>query len=171
MRRVLSEFAETQELSELVSPDLVWDMESWSAWSGQPVFHGREGFMQFFAEWTDAYEAWTNELESFIDAGDTQVVVTTVQRGRMRGSESWSSCERRSSTRSRMVSWCEVRSTEATPKLSKPPGAGNRRRHKRTSTLPAIRRTSPVSGFKYTPIGRRKVGVLGQSSDWPEARR
>jgi ketosteroid isomerase-like protein len=64
-------------------------MGSWSAWSGQPVFHGRDGFMDFFAEWTDAYEDWTNELESFIDAGDSQVVVTTVQRGRMRGSESW----------------------------------------------------------------------------------
>jgi hypothetical protein len=34
VRSVLSEFAETQKLSELVSPELVWDMGSWSAWSG-----------------------------------------------------------------------------------------------------------------------------------------
>ena len=45
--------------------------------------------MEFFAEWTDAYDEWTNEFESFIDAGESQVVVTTVQRGRMRGSDSW----------------------------------------------------------------------------------
>ena len=99
VRSTLAEFADTQKLSELVSPQLVWDMESWSAWSGQPVFHGRDGFMEFFAEWTDAYEDWTNELESFVDAGNSTVVVTTVQRGRMRGTESWVELRTGSSTR------------------------------------------------------------------------
>ncbi len=32
VRRVVIEFAETQQLSELIAPDLVWDMGSWSAW-------------------------------------------------------------------------------------------------------------------------------------------
>ena len=43
-------------LSELVAPDSIWDMRSWPSWSGQPQFHGRDGFMEFFAEWTGAYE-------------------------------------------------------------------------------------------------------------------
>jgi ketosteroid isomerase-like protein len=45
--------------------------------------------MQFFAEWIGAYEEWTNEVGSFIDAGGSQVVVTTVQHARLRGSDSW----------------------------------------------------------------------------------
>jgi ketosteroid isomerase-like protein len=89
VRRVLTEFTETQQLSELVAPNLVWHAGSWSAWSGAPEFHGRDGFMQFFAEWTDAYEEWTQEIERLIDGGETQVVVTTLQRGRLRDSHSW----------------------------------------------------------------------------------
>ena len=70
VRSVLSEFAEMQKLSELVSRDLVWDMEQWSAWPGRPVFHGHDGLMEFFTEWTDAYDTWTNEFEDFTDAGE-----------------------------------------------------------------------------------------------------
>jgi ketosteroid isomerase-like protein len=89
VRRVVTEFGETQQLSELVAPDLVWHVGSWSAWAGQPEFHGRDGFLQFFAEWVDAYEEWTQEVENYIDAGDSQVIATTLQRGRLRGSDSW----------------------------------------------------------------------------------
>ena len=52
-------------------------------------FHGLDGFMEFFAEWTDAYEEWTMESESIVDAGESHVVVTMRQRGRVRGSDSW----------------------------------------------------------------------------------
>src|SRR4051794_14777123 len=89
VRAVLAEFNKTQQPSELLAPDFVWDLRSWPAWTGQAEFHGPEGFRAFFAEWIDAYEEWTQEFESFIDAGDRQVVVTTVQRGRLRGSDSW----------------------------------------------------------------------------------
>ena len=89
VRRVLTEFNEAQQISELVAPDLVWNVGSWSVWTGQPVFHGRDGFMEFFAEWTGAYEDWTQVVEEYIDAGDSQVVATTLQRGRLQGSESW----------------------------------------------------------------------------------
>jgi ketosteroid isomerase-like protein len=89
VRRILNEFTATQQLSDLVSPDLVWHVGSWSAWTGRPEFHGRDGFMEFFAEWTDAYEDWTQEVESITDAGDSHVVVTTRQGGRLRGSDSW----------------------------------------------------------------------------------
>jgi ketosteroid isomerase-like protein len=89
VRRVLDELTETQRLTDLVSPDLVWHVGSWSAWTGRPEFHGHAGFMEFFAEWTDAYEDWTQEVESITDAGHSHVVVTTRQRGRLRGSDSW----------------------------------------------------------------------------------
>jgi hypothetical protein len=43
----------------------------------------------FFAEWTDAYEEWTLEVERITDAGESHVVVAARQRGRLRGSDSW----------------------------------------------------------------------------------
>jgi ketosteroid isomerase-like protein len=90
VRRVLDEFTETQQpVADLTSPDLVWHVGSWSAWSGQPEFHGLDGFMEFFAEWTDAYEEWTQEVEDIIAAGESHVVAATRQRGRLRGSDSW----------------------------------------------------------------------------------
>jgi ketosteroid isomerase-like protein len=88
VRSVLTEFNETQQLSELVAPDFVWHVGSWSAWAGEPEFQGREEFMEFFAEWTGAYEEWTHEFDA-IDAGNSRVLVTTLQRARLRGSDSW----------------------------------------------------------------------------------
>jgi ketosteroid isomerase-like protein len=89
VRRVLTEFDETQQLSDAVASDFVWDLSSWAVWTGQPKFHGRDAFMQFFAEWIGAYEEWTNEVEGFIDAGGSHVVVRAVQHARLRGSDSW----------------------------------------------------------------------------------
>ena len=89
VRRVTDEFTETQQVSDLVSPNLVWHVGSWSAWTRRPEFYGHEGFMESFAEWVDAYEEWTQEVESIIDAGGSQVVEITRQRGRLPGSESW----------------------------------------------------------------------------------
>ena len=90
VRAALTVFRETQEVTEeFLAPHFVWDMRSWPVWPGQQVFHGREGFTEFFAEWTDAYDEWTNDFESFIDGGEGRVVVTTVQHGRLRGSDSW----------------------------------------------------------------------------------
>ena len=88
VQRVMTEFGETQQLSELVSPDFVWHVGSWSAWAGEPEFQGREAFMEFFAEWTGAYDEWTLEFDT-IAASDNQVVVTNLQRARLRGSDSW----------------------------------------------------------------------------------
>jgi ketosteroid isomerase-like protein len=88
VRRVINEFTETRQLS-LVSPELVWHVGSWSEWPGRPEFHGHDGFREFFAEWTDAYEEWTLEVERITDAGESHVVVAARQRGRLRGSDSW----------------------------------------------------------------------------------
>jgi ketosteroid isomerase-like protein len=89
VRSVMTEFTQTQEPDERLAPDFVWDLRSWPVWTGQAEFHGADGFREFFAEWIDAYDKWTQELEDFIPAGETQVVVTTVQRGRLRGSNAW----------------------------------------------------------------------------------
>jgi len=40
VRRVMAEFNETQQPSEFLAPDFVWDMRSWPVWTGQPEFHG-----------------------------------------------------------------------------------------------------------------------------------
>jgi hypothetical protein len=66
VRRLLAEFTETQRLSDEVSHEMVWHIGSWSAWTGQPEYHGRDGFTEFFADWTDAYEEWTQQIESLI---------------------------------------------------------------------------------------------------------
>jgi hypothetical protein len=90
VRRVTAEFTESHKVSsERVAPDSIWDMRSWPSWSGQPQFHGRDGFIEFFAEWTGAYEEWDQEIEDIIDAGDNQVLEINRQRGRLRGSDSW----------------------------------------------------------------------------------
>ncbi len=89
VRRVTTEFTETQQLSKLIASDFVWDLSSWPAWSGQQEFHGRDAFVAFFAEWTGAYEEWDQEVEDIIDAGGNQVVETTRQRGRPLGTDSW----------------------------------------------------------------------------------
>lgn len=86
MRRVMAEFNETQQPSELLAPDFVWDLRSWT---GQAEYHGADGFREFFAEWTEAYEEWTSDVESIVAADAGQVVLTIVQHGRMRGSDSW----------------------------------------------------------------------------------
>ncbi len=90
VRDALTGFRETQQPSQdFLAPDFVWDLRGWAAWTGQAEFHGNDGFAEFFAAWTDAYDEWTYEFESFIDAGESQVVVTTVQHGRLRDSDSW----------------------------------------------------------------------------------
>jgi len=89
VRRATTEFTETHQVPELVAPDFVWDLSPWPAWTGQREFQGRDGFMDFFGEWIGAYEEWDQEVEGVIDAGGSQVVETTRQRGRLRGSDSW----------------------------------------------------------------------------------
>ena len=90
VRRILSEFGETlQPVSDLTSPDVIWNNGSWTAWTGPTDYRGTDGFIQFFGEWIAAYDEWTQEVEEIVDAGGSQVVGITRQRGRLRNSGSW----------------------------------------------------------------------------------
>ena len=90
VRRILSEFGETlQPVSDLTSPDVIWNNGSWTAWTGPTEYRGTDGFIQFFGEWIAAYHDWAQEVEEIVDAGGSQVVGVTRQRGRLRNSGSW----------------------------------------------------------------------------------
>jgi ketosteroid isomerase-like protein len=90
IRRVSAEFTKSLQVpSELVAADVIWDMSSWPSWAGQQEFHGLDAFLAFFADWTRAYQEWDQKVEDIIDAGGSQVVEITSQRGRLRGSDSW----------------------------------------------------------------------------------
>jgi hypothetical protein len=94
-RRVSHEFTKTQQFSDLVSPDLVWHVGTWSDWTGEPEFHGQAGFLDFSPEWTDAYEDWSQEVEDITEAGDSPCELAATPGSR---------CGWGSSTRSRTES-------------------------------------------------------------------
>ena len=90
VRRILSEFGETlQPVSDLTSPDFIWNNGSWTAWTGPSEYRGTDGFMQFFGEWIAAYDEWAQEVEEIVDVGGGRVVGITRQRGRLRNSGAW----------------------------------------------------------------------------------
>jgi hypothetical protein len=49
------------------------------------TWHGREGFLDVFVEWTEAFDEFTAKAEELIDAGD-HVVARVTQEGRGAGS-------------------------------------------------------------------------------------
>src|SRR4051794_18946493 len=85
----LRTFQETLRAREGTAPDFVWDMSTFEGWPDDPEYSGWEGFNEFFAKWTEAYEEFEQRLEDVIDAGDEHVVSIIHQRGRPGGSESW----------------------------------------------------------------------------------
>jgi ketosteroid isomerase-like protein len=42
---------------------------------GRPVYHGRDGFLEFLGEWFEPSDEYSIELEDLIDAGDRVVTV------------------------------------------------------------------------------------------------
>ena len=78
IRRSYDHFRATGEI--LGHPDLVWDV-SRLGWPDQQVYTGREGAMQFNAEWAAAWDDWELEPSDYVDAGE-HVVVILDQRGR-----------------------------------------------------------------------------------------
>jgi ketosteroid isomerase-like protein len=64
-------------------------MRSFHGWTGKAEFHGVDGIGEFMAEWTAAYSEWTFDVEDVIDADESRVVATVLQRGRPKGSDAW----------------------------------------------------------------------------------
>jgi ketosteroid isomerase-like protein len=85
----LRAFQATLRITEQTAPDFVWDMSTLEGWPDTREYFGREGFNEFFAKWTEAYDEFEQRLEDVIDAGDEHVVSIIGQRGRPRGSQSW----------------------------------------------------------------------------------
>jgi ketosteroid isomerase-like protein len=85
----LREFQATLRATEAAAGDFVWDLSTLEGWPDAPQYFGREGFNEFIAKWTEAYDEFEQRVEDVIDAGDQYVVSIISQRGRPRGSQSW----------------------------------------------------------------------------------
>jgi ketosteroid isomerase-like protein len=85
----LRTFQATLRATDTTAPDFVWDLSTLDGWPDAPEYFGPEGFNEFFARWTEAYDEFEQRLDDVIDAGDEHVVSVIRQRGRPRGSESW----------------------------------------------------------------------------------
>ena len=82
VRRGWDHFLATGELlEEIAAPDFAWDMSTFRGWPEQRVYIGVDGARAFLRDWTDAFDAWTIEVQATHDAGD-KVVSVCRQRGR-----------------------------------------------------------------------------------------
>jgi ketosteroid isomerase-like protein len=77
------------ELSGDAASDFVWDMSNATGWPDAPVYHGHGGFSEFFDAWAGAFDEWEQEVEAMEAVGGSRVVVVARQRGRLKGSDSW----------------------------------------------------------------------------------
>ena len=89
VRRALSEFDDSQLLSEAFSPDFIWELRTLRAPGTSESYRGWDGFFEFFEDWVGAYEEWEQEIRSVLDGGGDHVVVVAHQRGRFRGTSDW----------------------------------------------------------------------------------
>ena len=89
VERALREFAETNRPAGIAGPDFVWDMSAVAGWPDEGEYHGQAGFERVFALWTEAYDEWTFDIEEIRSLGDDEVLVVGVQRGQLKGTDSW----------------------------------------------------------------------------------
>ena len=83
------EFARTLRATKYAAADFVWDVSTLEVWPDAQQYFGPEGFNEFIAKWTEAYEEFEQHVEDVIDGGDHDVVAILHQRARPRGSQSW----------------------------------------------------------------------------------
>jgi ketosteroid isomerase-like protein len=67
-------------LPETVQPDFVWDTTTWSSLGGLNLKRcvGLDEANRWLAQWTEAFESWSLDIEEVFDAGDE--VVTFVRQ-------------------------------------------------------------------------------------------
>jgi len=85
----LRRFGVTKKPTGLTAPDFVWAMDTFAGWPDELEYRGWEGFMAFFAKWTEPYDQWDLDVIEIRDAGGDHVVADLRQRGRLRGADSW----------------------------------------------------------------------------------
>ena len=85
---VLREFKATRRPTRF-APDFVWDLSRFREWPEEAEYRGRDGFTEFFANWTEPYDEWDIDVEDLVDAGEDRVLAVVRQRGRLRGADSW----------------------------------------------------------------------------------
>jgi hypothetical protein len=97
VRRMLSEFNTSHQLTEAWAPDLVWETGFPGARTTE--YHGREGFYEFLEDWFSPYEDWSRSSTTSSTPGEakwwpycTRAVASVAPR-------SGSSCITRFSTR------------------------------------------------------------------------
>lgn len=84
VRRGYEHFLSTGDMPEdILAPEFVWDMSHFRGWPEQQVYEGVDGAREFLRAWTDAWDDWELEIESWHEAGE-QVVVIQRQHGRAR---------------------------------------------------------------------------------------
>lgn len=82
VRRGFEHYLATGEfLEELIAPAFVWDMSTFRDWPERQIYEGIEGAKEFLADWADAWDDWSFDVEELHDAGD-RVVAVIRQRGR-----------------------------------------------------------------------------------------
>ncbi len=74
--------------SEYVAEDYEWVLGPGLAIE-KTVYRGREGFIEFFNNFTQDFEDWSGRAERFIDAGDDRVVIIYRQQatGKVSGAQ------------------------------------------------------------------------------------
>lgn len=82
VRRGWEHFLTTgQQPEEIMAPGFVWDMSRFRGWPEQQFYEGIEGIETFIRDWTQPFDNWEVEVESFRDAGE-RVVSICRQRAR-----------------------------------------------------------------------------------------
>jgi len=85
----LREFDTMRRPPAVMAPDFIWDMSAFEGWPDEAQYHGADGFMEFFAKWTEPYDEWHHVVEDVVSAGDDRVVAVVRQRGRLAAPDSW----------------------------------------------------------------------------------
>jgi hypothetical protein len=79
--------AEPGRMAEFFAPDAAFAMDENFAEGGE--LHGIHEFLEWRAGWIASFDDWWYRPEKILDAGANRVVGLFYQRGKLRGTDSW----------------------------------------------------------------------------------
>ena len=79
--------AEPGQMAEFFTPDVTFAIEGDSPNSGE--LHGLDEFLKWRADWIASFDDWWYRPVKILDAGANRVVALFSQRGKLRGTDSW----------------------------------------------------------------------------------